>query len=137
VSQLLNNGFPGDNDARPRVLVVEDEIVLGLDLEDYVLSTGCAVIGPKVKADDAIAAIETESIDIAIVGFSDGIDGTDALATALNARGIPFAFGVAADTMRVADLYPHTPVLHKPYLAEDVVRVVNSLMAARLVNSRD
>lgn len=74
-----------------RVLVVEDEALIGLALSDLVEDEGWAVCGPFTRSDQAIAWLEGgETADIAIVDhiLRDG-PCTD-LVRLLSARGIPF-----------------------------------------------
>ena len=74
-----------------RVLVVEDEALIGLALSELVEDEGCAVCGPFTRSDQAIAWLEAgETADVAIVDhiLRDG-PCTD-LVRLLNARGIPF-----------------------------------------------
>ena len=74
-----------------RVLVVEDEAIIGLALSELVEDEGCAVCGPFTRSDQAIAWLEAgETADVAIVDhiLRDG-PCTD-LVRVLNARGIPF-----------------------------------------------
>ena len=74
-----------------RVLVVEDEAVIGLALSELVEDEGCEVCGPFTRSDQAMAWLEAgETPDVAIVDhiLRDGpcID----LVRLLKARGIPF-----------------------------------------------
>jgi DNA-binding NtrC family response regulator len=74
-----------------RVLVVEDEAIIGLALCELVEDEGCAVCGPFTRSDHAIAWLEGgETADVAIVDhiLRDG-PCTD-LVRVLKARGIPF-----------------------------------------------
>jgi CheY-like chemotaxis protein len=62
-----------------RVLIVEDEAFVRLDLELALTSAGYAVIGSAVSADDAVSKAENERpdlvlMDIRLVGDRDGID---------------------------------------------------------------
>src|SRR5918998_586942 len=74
-----------------RVLVVEDEAVIGLALSELVEDEGCEVCGPFTRSDQAIAWLDGGGTpDVAIVDhiLRDGpcID----LIRLLKARGIPF-----------------------------------------------
>lgn len=74
-----------------RVLVVEDEAIIGLALSELVEDEGCAVCGPFTRSDQAIAWLEAGgTADVAIVDhiLRDG-PCTD-LVRLLRARGIPF-----------------------------------------------
>ena len=78
--------------ASPRILLAEDQFLIGIDLRDEFEARGFRVLGPLASVAGALAAIEAEAIDAAIldVGLQDG-SGFD-LARRLRSRGIPFVF---------------------------------------------
>jgi DNA-binding response OmpR family regulator len=78
--------------ASPRILLAEDQFLIGIDLRDEFEARGFHVLGPLASVAGALAAIEVEAIDAAIldVGLQDG-SGFD-LARRLRSRGIPFVF---------------------------------------------
>lgn len=119
----------------PRVLVVEDNALIGMDLEDILNSYGCQVIGPRVSVQDAMIEIQAGTVDVAVLDFMLE-DGTAApLAKALDDKGIPFAMCTGAGEAQMSTLFPNTPILNKPYCPEDVSRVLNSLVASRLASA--
>jgi CheY-like chemotaxis protein len=118
---------------KPRVLIVEDNPIIALSLGETLKDYGCDVVGPEVTLVAALKILECAEIDIALVDFILEDGSADRLLDDLNKRGIPFALCTGAD---LAALYPHTPLLSKPFVAKDVMAVVNTLMAARLATSR-
>jgi len=121
--------------AAPRVLIVEDNALIALDLEDILTTSGCEVIGPKVTVRDALALLDTVKIDAAVVDYLLDDGTADPLAQALNERGIPFTICTGAVRGDIGARYPHTPILNKPYTLDDVSLVVNSLIASRLAGN--
>jgi len=74
-----------------RVLVVEDEALIGLALSELVEDEGCAVCGPFTRSDQAIAWLEGgETADLAIVDHILRDGPFTNLVRLLKARGIPF-----------------------------------------------
>jgi DNA-binding NtrC family response regulator len=118
----------------PRVLIVEDNALIALDLEDILKSNGCEVVGPRVSVREALEDLEQESIDVAVVDFLLEDGNAAPLAQALNGKGIPFAICTGAAESEISAQYPHTPILGKPYNPDDVHLVLNSLIASRLAN---
>lgn len=75
-----------------RVLLVEDNYLVAATLVTQLEEMGCAVIGPFASVHDALAAVERESIDAAVLDVNI-IGGTSApVAEALAQRGVPFVF---------------------------------------------
>ncbi|MFA5957590.1 hypothetical protein [Hyphomicrobium sp.] len=119
----------------PRVLLIEDNALISMDLEEILKNFGCHVLGPRVRVQDALDAIESEDIDVAVVDYMLEDGDAEPIARKLNDKGIPFAFCTGTPQAHVGSLYPHTPILGKPFNPEDVSTVVNSLMASRLANA--
>ena len=92
----------------PRVLLAEDQFLIGIDLRDEFEARGFHVLGPLASVAGALAAIEAEAIDAAIldIRLQDG-SGFE-LARRLRSRGVPFMFysghpeSVASDRVEFA-----------------------------------
>ena len=52
---------------RPRVLVVEDEMLIGMLLEDMLADMGHDVVAVVPRVNEALAAVQHESFDVAIL----------------------------------------------------------------------
>jgi CheY-like chemotaxis protein len=50
-----------------RVLVVEDEAMLSLNLEDMLRDLGCIVVGTAAKLDEAMAMARKSDFDVALL----------------------------------------------------------------------
>jgi two-component system, response regulator PdtaR len=89
-----------DLDARRlRVLIVEDEFFIALDVENLLETLGHAVVGIAVTADEAVRIAEREQPDVALmdirlIGARDGIDAAQEI---FNRFGVPSLF-VTANT---------------------------------------
>ena len=76
-----------------RILIVEDEAVLALTLEVSLREAGHVVIGPAMTETRAIALVEMETPDLALVDIRlQGGDSGTAVARRLRRRGIPSLF---------------------------------------------
>jgi CheY-like chemotaxis protein len=90
-------GGANGNLARRRILIVEDEVVLSLMIEDLLAAAGATVIGATADAATALALIEGESIDCAILDY-ELPDGTSLpVADKLMSCGAPFRDDAARD----------------------------------------
>jgi CheY-like chemotaxis protein len=89
-----------DLDARSlRVLIVEDEFFISLDMQNLVQALGHTVVGIAVSAADAVRIAQSERPDIALVDIRliGPRDGIDAAGEMFNRFGIPSLF-VTANT---------------------------------------
>jgi len=113
-----------------RVLIVEDEVLIGLVLEDILEMLGCAVAGSAESLDTAAALLDglgRDGFDIAILDVHIGGDPVYPLADRIAALGkrIIFATGSHRDTL--PERFAGCGVLEKPY----AFAAVETLMTPR------
>lgn len=72
------------------VLVVEDEPLEALDYCDRLIEAGAGVVGPYACATDALEALNSERIDVALLDYALADRNSQELQIALEARDIPF-----------------------------------------------
>jgi len=91
-----------------RVLVVEDEYLVAMDMSAYLEAAGAHVVGPASNVSAALEALEHAELDGAILDVNLRGEMAYPVADALAARGIPFVFttgyGVQAVPARFADI---------------------------------
>jgi DNA-binding response OmpR family regulator len=75
-----------------RVLVVDDEAIIALDLESIVTAAGGEVIGPSGSLDTAISLARSDGPTIAVLDVRLGQDNIRPLAELLTRAGVPFLF---------------------------------------------
>ncbi len=75
-----------------RVLVIEDEPLVAMDIASRLSEAGYQVIGPAGTLEKARSLIETAEFDAALVDANLAGDPVDELAAALTRRKVPFAF---------------------------------------------
>ena len=84
-----------------RVLLVEDQMIVAMQIEDMLHAAGCEVVGPVGTLEAAIALAHAEVLDVAVLDVN--LDGEKVYPAAeeLQARGIPFilATGYGASTL--------------------------------------
>jgi CheY-like chemotaxis protein len=106
-----------EHDLRGRkVLVVEDEALIAMLTCDYLEELGCSVVGPFATSDKAMAALEKEAVDLAILDVNLGSGRTSfPVAHALRERSTPFMFATGYGSSGVREEFPTAPVLAKPF----------------------
>ena len=98
-----------------RVLVVEDEMIVAWLLQDMLADLGCAVVGPAARVAQALAMIDAEAIDAAVLDVNLNGQKSYPVADALTARGVPFVFSTGYETESLPNDYQSLPLLQKPF----------------------
>jgi CheY-like chemotaxis protein len=75
-----------------RILVVEDEFLLAMEVEATLSSFGCAVAGPFAKLAKALDAVHGYTLDGAVLDINLNGEMVYPLADLLHSRGVPFLF---------------------------------------------
>ena len=118
---------PSGAAAKRRVLVVEDEMLIGMLLEDMLIDLGheVAAIIPRLK--EAMAAVDRETYDLAILDVHLHGESAFPVAEVLIAKGIPFVFATGYGERGLPENYRGRPVLQKPFAKDDLERVLKKL----------
>ncbi len=74
-----------------RILVVEDEPTIAMELEATLNDAGCIVVGPVGTLEQSMDTVENSEVDAAIVDVNLGGHPVDELAAALARRNVLFA----------------------------------------------
>ena len=79
-----------DSQRKPRILIVEDEPMIALDLEDMLADADFEIAGVAATLETALHFIENRSFDAALLDAN--LNGTSAApaAAALQARSLPY-----------------------------------------------
>lgn len=120
-----------------RVLVVEDEYFVALDLEGVLSDEGHVVVGIATDADEAVRLAEREKPDLVLmdVRLARGSDGIAAAISIRQRVGVPCVFLTAhADDETKARAAPARPVrwIAKPFRRSEVVSAVADFVGRRL-----
>ena len=110
-----------------RVLVIEDEAIIGMLLEQVLIGMGHDVCGVAATEAEAVAMAAESRPDLLIVdaGLRDG-SGVAAVAEIVRTGFIPHIF-ITGDIAGVRALTPDATVLEKPFLESDLVRTIAQL----------
>jgi len=111
---------------KQRILIVEDEIVVALFLEDVLAEFGYEVAGVVSHLDDAMS--RAPDYDVALLDVH--INGRNVFdfADLLASRDIPFVFATGYGERGVPERHRGRPVLQKPFLPEDLRRILQETM---------
>lgn len=114
-----------------RILLVEDEMLIALDIEDTLKARGCEVLGPFVDVAAALEVAENVKLDAAVLDVNIRGMTSFAIARRLEERRIPFLFltGYGADLLVREN--PGWEVFEKPYGAEPLMDRLVEIIAGR------
>lgn len=129
-----------DDDSAPertiRILVVEDDYLVGLEIEERLRQAGYRVVGVAGTVDEALALGGTQTPDLAVMdirlsGPGDGVQAAIALFEQFGIRSI-FATAHADQRMRER-AKPANPLgwLQKPYSADALIAAIRAALTPR------
>ena len=110
-----------------RVLVVEDEMLIGMLLEDMLVDLGHVVVGVVSRLEEALAAVQREDFDVAILDVHLNGQSVFPVADILVGRGTPFVFATGYGERGLPEQYRDRPILQKPFARDDLERVLKAL----------
>ena len=112
-----------------RVLVVEDEMLVLMNIEDMLTDLGCASVTAAATVDQAVALIEARIFDAAVLDMNlNGIKSFP-VADKLDALGVPFIFATGYSAQDMREGYRDRPLLKKPIQYAELAGVFASLLA--------
>jgi DNA-binding response OmpR family regulator len=113
-----------------RVLVVEDDPMIGPLLAEMLEDIGHVVVGVEVDVDAAVAAARRCHPDLMIVdiGLGEG-SGVSAVREVLREGFVPHVF-VTGDLIRDLSLGPDAVLIQKPYRGPDIVAAISLALTA-------
>jgi PAS domain S-box-containing protein len=113
-----------------RVLVVEDEPLIAMDIAASLGDAGFDVVGPAGRIDEAIQLIAKSDFDGAFLDANLGGRSVDELAAALTRRNIPFAFITGYGRESLPAAFASGPMLTKPVDARALLDLAHKLFVA-------
>jgi len=122
-------GWPGV--AASRILVIEDEPFVSMDLEASLLAAGCEVVGPAGTLDAARRLIAASQFEAALLDVNLAGHSADDLAAELTRLNVPFAFVTGYGREGLPLAFRDAPLLSKPFNYEGVSAIVETLLARK------
>ena len=109
---------------RLRILVIEDEMLVAMNIEDMLLALGHEVAGLASRLGPALALAQEGEFDLAMLDVNLAGETSFPVADVLRTRGIPFLFATGYGADGIADGYRDAPVLQKPFRSHDLAEVL-------------
>jgi len=108
-----------------RVLLVEDDLLILMDLEDVLVEAGAKVVAECRNVRDALERVDDDEFEVAVLDVRLGDETVAPVARRLAERGVPFVFysGQIGSDPFFAEWSDHE-LLHKPARSEAIVQAV-------------
>jgi CheY-like chemotaxis protein len=112
-----------------RILVVEDDLLVALDMSDAVEELGGAVVGPVGQLAQGLALAESGELAGAILDVNLGSEDSFALADRLRTDDVPIIFATGYDGTMLPERFADIPRLAKPFTALAVERIFQRIFS--------
>ncbi|GJE70157.1 response regulator [Methylorubrum podarium] len=111
-----------------RILVVEDEYLIAIEMERWLQEAGAEVAGPVPDTKRALALIETEPLDAAVLDVHLNGEPVYPVADRLTECGVPYLFATGEIRIAEGSDYRSHAVLGKPVLDSELLQAVGRLI---------
>lgn len=124
-----------------RILLVEDNYLIAMELEDILRTAGHEVVGPFATSEEAVRAIVDREVDGGLLDFRIGNGDSTSVAEELLRRACPFAFVTGyAGAGAIPSALEHVTRIKKPFREADILSAVERFRGSvrdRKVDSRE
>jgi len=108
-----------------RILVVEDQFLIAMELADQLEEAGCDIVGPASSVKQALKEMQQATLDGAVLDINLAGEWSFPIAEILAARGVPFLFLSGYDSRTIVpDQFAEAPRLPKPVDCETLKKAV-------------
>jgi CheY-like chemotaxis protein len=114
---------------RLRILVVEDEMLVAMNIEDMLLELGHEVAGLASRLGPALALARESRFDAAMLDVNLAGEPSFPVADLLIERGLPFLFATGYGRQGIEARYRDYPLLQKPFRTADLEQALAALNA--------
>jgi DNA-binding response OmpR family regulator len=111
-----------------RVFLVEDEALVAMMFEDYLLELGCEIAGTASRFQNAMEKAQSLSFDVAVLDVNLAGEQTFPIAELLASRHIPFMFATGYGASGVPTHLRDAPVVQKPFRLRDLESALHAAL---------
>ena len=112
-----------------KILIVEDEALVALEVEALLRAAGATVAGPVARVAKALSLLERERLDAAVLDLNLHGELPAALAEALSRKNVPFVI-VTGYSEYEKPPFHRAQQLQKPVDAERLISALHSAMSS-------
>ena len=110
------------------ILIVEDEPLIAMMLEDFLLSLGHKVSGSCDSVSSALEAVDNGAFDLAILDVNLKGENVWPVATALREKGTPFVLASGGHVDPPPPEFKNAPMIEKPYTIDRVTPIIEAAL---------
>jgi DNA-binding response OmpR family regulator len=111
------------------ILVVEDEALIAMDLQALLEEAGYRVLGPANSSAAALALLDSDEPDVALLDVNLGRSDVFGVANVLAERKTEVIFLTGHTAQKLPPAHRHLPLVAKPYLPHVLLQAVKSALA--------
>ena len=110
-----------------KVLIVEDEPLVAMELAMEIEDAGGLPLGPATSCEQALSMIARENPDVALLDGNLNGERITPVADELAARATPFAFVSGYDREHLPENHAQRPMIAKPFMGSEVSAMITRL----------
>lgn len=114
--------------SRPRILVLEDNLLIAGHVCDFLRECGLEPVGPAARVDAAARVLKGRRIDGAVIDVNLGGQSCFPICALLRRWNVPFLFLTASDTSDIPGAFRDAPLLSKPFVPDELCSTLSSLL---------
>ena len=103
-----------------RILVVEDEFLIAMEVEELLRALGAQVVGPFGRLEPALKAVREEELHGAVLDVRLDGETSEPVAAVLVSRGVPVLLTTGFERDQLPPGLRHLPRLRKPFGEKDL-----------------
>jgi DNA-binding response OmpR family regulator len=114
-----------------RILVVEDENSLAMEISWILEDAGYSVVGPEASVKTTLQVLARLKIDLALLDVNLGGETVFPVSTMLDALEVPYIFITSIEASSIPAEYRHRPLVAKPYSPKVLLALIREILEAR------
>jgi CheY-like chemotaxis protein len=115
-----------------RILVVEDQLAIALDLCETLGQEGVCIVGPACSVEDALSILDSAGpLDAAVLDIELEGEPVYAVADRLQQLGVPYLFTTGYEATEIPDRYQLAPRFEKPVGTGTIVDAIREQVTRR------
>jgi DNA-binding response OmpR family regulator len=118
-------------DERPRILIVEDDPLIGFDLAVELEHAGYTIVGVAPTVAKALTLFEQQGCDVAILDVNLGRETSAPIASTLAAAHVPFIGVTGYLVDQCPPEFSSVPLLSKPFQTKRLVAELRRQLSAQ------
>lgn len=113
-----------------RALIVEDEGLIAMLIEDYLLDMGFSEVATAASLKEGLRSAREGRFDVAVLDVNLRGERSDEIAAMLIERGVPFTFTTGYGRAGLSEEYTDLPVATKPVQFAELRDIIERLLGS-------